>query len=82
MVLIVSVMLVATGVLSATRFSKLPPVAPVMCAETVLASRYTSSVGASTETLPDEAPAAMLICAPLLRVIVTGAPAAALRLAV
>src|SRR5919109_812589 len=53
------------------RFSKLPPVALAIVAETLPASMYTSSPGAGTLTLPLLEPAAMLIVAPLLSVTVT-----------
>ena len=79
---IVSLMLVVAAAGLIARFSKLPPAADTIVAETEPASRYTSSFGARTLTEPLEAPAAMLIVAPLLRVTVTGAPAGLLRLAV
>ena len=56
--------------------SKLPPVALLMVADTLPASTYTSSLGAATLTLPEVAPAAMLMVAPLLSVTVTGVCAA------
>ena len=72
----VSVTLVVAGAVLTDRLSKLPPLVPVMVADTGPASRYTSSVGASTATVPDEAPAAMVICAPFESVTVSGVPAA------
>ena len=64
------------------RDSKLPPLALLMVALTLPASRYTSSLGAGMLTLPDEAPAAMLIVAPLDSVTVVTVPAGLFRLAV
>ena len=52
--------------------SKLPPVAAVIVADTLPASTYTSSLGAATLTVPELAPAAIVIVAPLLSVTVTG----------
>ena len=43
-----------------------------MVADTLPASTYTSSPGAATLTLPELAPPAMVIVAPLLNVTVTG----------
>jgi len=78
----VSVMSVTAGVLSTTRFSKLPPVVLVMLASTLPASLYTSSPGAATVMVPVLAPLAMLITAPLLRVTVMAVPAGLVRVAV
>ena len=47
---IVSVIAVVAGVGSMARFSKLPPLAEAMVAETEPASTYTSSAGAATLT--------------------------------
>jgi hypothetical protein len=49
---VVSLMLVVAATVEAARLSKLPPVAPVMLRLTVLLSRYTSSPGAATLTVP------------------------------
>ena len=70
-VLTVSVTVVVAAVALIDRFSKLPPVALLIVADTLPASTYTSSVGAATLTVPELAPAAMLIVAPLLSVTVT-----------
>ncbi|MCY1444194.1 hypothetical protein D9M71_606500 [compost metagenome] len=78
----VSVTSVTAGSLLTTRFSKLPPSALSMVTPTLPASMYTSSPGAATLTLPSVWPAAMVITAPLLRVIVTGVPAGLVRVAV
>ena len=61
---IVSVMLVVAAAGLMTRFSKLPPVAPVMVLLTLPASRYTSSVGAARLMLPVLLPAAMVMTCP------------------
>ena len=79
---VVSVMLVVAAVGFTTRDSKLPPVAVAIVAETEPASMYTSSLGAATLTVPLEAPAAMLITAPLDSVTDTAVPAGLVRLAV
>jgi hypothetical protein len=79
---IVSVMAVVAGAALTTRFSKLPPLALLIAADTLPASTTTSSVGASTLTVPVLAPAAMLIVAPLLSVTVTAVSAGCVRLAV
>ena len=55
--------------------SKLPPVALAMVGETLPASRYTSSLGAATLTVPEELPAAMVITEPLASVTVTAVSA-------
>ena len=78
----VSVMLVVAATGLTTRFSKLPPVADAIVAETEPASRYTSSPGAAILAVPDEAPAAIMMTLPLESVTVTGDWAALLRLAV
>src|SRR5512138_1755506 len=62
---IVSLTPVVAGVGSTTRFSKPPPVALLIVADTLPASRYTSSLGAAMLTVPLLAPAAMPIVAPL-----------------
>ena len=59
------IVVVAAAGLTASA-SKPPPLAPVIVADTLPASTYTSSLGAATLTLPLVAPAAMLIVAPLL----------------
>ena len=69
---IVSLMAVTAAAPLTARFSKLPPVAVVIVAETLPASTCTSSLGAATLTLPELAPAAMVIVVPLLSVTVTG----------
>src|SRR4051812_6299738 len=58
------------------RFSKLPPVAVLIVVDTLPASTYGSSPGAATLTLPELAPAAMVIVAPLLNPTVTAVCAA------
>ena len=58
---IVSVMLVVAGALLTERFSKLPPLVPVMLADTLPASMSASSAGAATLMLADEAPAGMVM---------------------
>ena len=78
----VSVMAVVAGAGLTARFSKLPPVALTIVADTLPASTYTSSVGAATVAVPLLAPAAIVITAPLLRVIDTGVLAGLVRLAV
>ena len=77
----VSVMLVTAGAGLIARLSKLPPTADARVAETDPASAYTVSAGAGTLTVPLDAPAAILITAPLDRVTVTGVPAGLVRLA-
>ena len=78
----VSVMLVVAGAGLTASDSKLPPVAEAIVAETEPASSYTSSPGAATLAVPDEAPAAIMMTLPLESVTVTGDCAALLRLAV
>ena len=78
----VSVTAVTAAAGLATRLSKLPPLVAVIVAETLPASAYTSSVGAGTDTLFDEVPATMTICAPFDSVTVTSVPAALLSVAV
>ena len=78
----VSVMAVVAGAGLTARFSKLPPLAALIVADTLPASTIASSVGAGTLVVPVLAPAAMVIVAPLLSVTVTGACAGAVRLAV
>ena len=56
--------------------SKLPPLARVIVREAVLASTYTSSVGAAIDSVPVVAPAAMLIVWPVDKVTLTGVCAA------
>ncbi len=75
-------MLVVAAAGLTARLSKLPPEAEVMVAATEPASTYTSSDGAATLTVPVEAPAAMVIVAPLDSVTETGVPARLFRLAV
>ena len=78
----VAVMLVVVAAGLTTRFSKLPPVADAIVVVIEPASRYTSSLGAATLAVPDEAPAAIMMTLPLESVTVTGDWAALLRLAV
>ena len=52
--------------------SKPPPVALLIVADTLPASTCTSSPGAARPTVPELAPAAMVMTAPLLSVTVTG----------
>ena len=70
-VLIVSVTLVVAAAGLIASASKLPPDALLIVADTLLASIYTSSTGAATLTVPELAPAAIVIVAPLERVTVT-----------
>ena len=51
--------------------SKLPPLALLIVADTLPASTYASSPGAATLTVPELAPAATVIVAPLERLTVT-----------
>ena len=67
----VSLTVVAAGVASNARFSKLPPVAPVMRLLTEPASTTASSAGAGTVTEPLDAPLRMVMVAPLCSVTVT-----------
>ena len=53
-----------------------------MVVDTLPASTYTSSLGAGTLTVPELAPAAMMMLAPLARSTVTAVCATAVRLAV
>ena len=69
---VVSVIVVAAGAASTTRLSKLPPEALLIVADTLPASRYTSSPGAATFTVPELAPAAMVMVAPLDSDTITG----------
>ena len=78
----VSVTLVTAAVGLIARFSKLPPVAVVIVADTLPASTSASSAGAATVTVPVEAPARMVICALFDSVIVTSVPAGLLSVAV
>ena len=80
--LVVSVIAVVAAAGLIARLSKLPPLADAIVALTLPASRYTSSLGAATETLPLLAPAAMVIVAPLLRFDAHGDCATLVRLAV
>ena len=73
---IVSVTLVIAAAGLMARFSKLPPDALLIVADTLPASTTASSAGAATLTLPLLAPAAMVIVAPLLSVTVTAVAAA------
>ena len=75
-VAMVSVIAVVAAAGLIARLSKLPPVALLIVADTLPASTYTSSPGAGTLTVPELAPAAMLIVAPLLSVTVTAVCAA------
>ena len=72
----VSLMLVVAAAGLIASDSKLPPLVPLIVAETEPASVYTSSVGAATDTEPMLAPAAMVIVAPLDRFTVTAVVAA------
>ena len=72
----VSVMAVVAAAGLIASASKLPPLALLIVADTLPASTYASSPGAATLTVPELAPAAMVIVAPLLRVTVTGVCAA------
>ena len=72
----VSVIAVVAGAGSMASLSKLPPEALTIVADTEPASLYTSSPGAGTLTLPELAPAATVIVAPLLSVTVTALCAA------
>ena len=77
----VSVIVVVAGAPLTTRLSKLPPDAATMLVDTLPASTYTSSLGAGTLTVPELAPAAMVMVAPLARLTVTAVCAAAVRVA-
>src|SRR5256714_13010854 len=79
---IVSVIAVMAAAGFTANDSKLPPVAELIVAETLLASTYTSSLAAATLTVPELAPAAMPITAPFDRVTVTGVWAMLVKLAV
>ena len=69
--------------LSTARFSKFPPVAPVIFAEIVLASLYTSSSAATvTSTVPVVSPASIVIVSPLDSVTVTSVSAGFVNVAV
>src|SRR5262245_40915400 len=68
---IVSVTAVVAAVGLTARLSKLPPVALLIVADTLPASTYASSLGAATLTVPELAPAAIVMVAPLLSVTVT-----------
>ncbi|MNP75705.1 hypothetical protein D3C76_1728110 [compost metagenome] len=76
-----SVMVVTAGVVSGTRFSKLPPVVAVIVVLTVLPLTYTSFAGVSTTTEPLVLPASMTMTEPLLKVTVIGVPAGLVRVA-
>ena len=80
--LTVSVTLVVAAAGLTARFSKLPPAALEIVADTLPASTYTSSPGAATLTVPVVAPAAIVIVAPLLRLTVTAVCAALVNVAV
>ena len=58
---IVSVIVVTAAAVSVIRFSKLPPVTPVIVLLTEPVSITASSLGAGTLTVPLDAPAAMLM---------------------
>ena len=75
-VLIVSVTLVVAAAGLTANASKLPPEAPLIVADTLPASTYTSSPGAAMLTVPELAPAAIVMVAPLLRLTVTAVCAA------
>ena len=75
-VLTVSVIAVVAAAGLIARFSKLPPLALLIVADTLPASTYTSSLGAATLTVPGAAPVAMVMVAPLLSVTDTGDRAA------
>ena len=65
---IVSVTLVVAAAGLMASASKLPPEALLIVADTLPASTYTSSPCAATLTVPELAPAAMVIVAPLANV--------------
>ena len=67
----VSVIAVVAAAGSTSNDSKLPPDAALMVADTLPASTYTSSPGAGTLTVPELAPAAMVMVAPLESVTLT-----------
>ena len=73
---------ITAATVEAARLSKLPPVAPVMLRLTVLLSRYTSSSGAATLTVPLVLPLAMVMTLPPVMVTSTSPCAVAPRLAV
>ncbi|MNC29625.1 hypothetical protein D3C76_896930 [compost metagenome] len=77
-----SVMDVTAGSLLGTRFSKLPPVVPMMVVLTVLPLTWTSLAGVPTTTVPVVWPASMVMTEPLLKVTVIGVPAGLVRVAV
>ncbi len=77
-----SVMVVTAGVVFGTRFSKLPPVAPVIVVLTVLPLLYTSLAAVGTLTVPTVSPAAMVMVEPFDRVTVTGVCAGLVNVAV
>ena len=66
---------------SFTKLSKLPPVASVIVAEAVSPPTYTSSL-AGTVVVPEVAPSAIVIVAPLLSVTVTAPSAGFVSVAV
>jgi hypothetical protein len=76
----VTVVVAADGLIASA--SKLPPVALLIVVETVPASTYAVSPCAGTLTVPELAPAAIVIVAPLARLTVTGVCAALLSDAV
>jgi hypothetical protein len=71
-VLSVSVTLVVAAAGLTASCSKLPPEALLIVVETVPASTYTVSPCAGTLTVPELAPAPIVIVAPLARLTVTG----------
>src|SRR2546422_745362 len=79
---IVSVIDVVAGAGFTASASKPPPDAELIVVDTLPASTYASSPGAATLTLPELAPAAMVITAPLDRFTVTGVCGAAVSDAV
>ena len=77
-----SLIVVTAGVVLGTRFSKLPPVVPVMVVLTVEPLTYTSLAGVSTTTVPVVLPASITMTEPLLKVTVIAVPAGLVRVAV
>jgi len=78
----VSVTAVTAALSLTVSCSKLPPVVPVMVAETLAALMYTSLAGAATVTVPVVLPASIWITAPLLRVTVMAVSALLVKVAV
>src|ERR1700712_5456568 len=68
-----SVMVVDTGVVSGTSFSKFPPSTPVMAFLTG-ALPLKMSLGAVVVTVPSVLPIGMVMVSPLVSLTITGAP--------